>query len=247
MSHESFVRRAPEIAEEILAKTAKLPESLKPFTRNLFEKEASQDTDRLRLPARMTLADLQKLASGNKVDLPKVASVKAEEYGSVADGLRKIASRAAEETKADVLAAAVTILEKDAARAAARAAVRPPRAPRPPAAPPAAVGSGVQPKQHFLGGMLWPSHRAEHVRWKQLFKAEEAKIPETAAYKAREAREAFGLKEKAETEALKQSPELKRQLIGTLPMAGLAVGVPLAAAAALRGGKNKEESVKIYK
>lgn len=117
MSNASFVRRAPEIAEEILAKTANLPKDLKSFARNLFEKEASTQTDSLKMPARMTISDLRKIAAGNKVNLPKIASVKAEEYGGVADGLRKMAERHAKETRDDVLALALTILEKGAAGA----------------------------------------------------------------------------------------------------------------------------------
>lgn len=244
MSNESFVRRAPEIAEEILAKTANLPKDLKSFTRNLFEKEASVETDSLKMPARMTVADLRKIAAGNKVDLPKIASVKAEEYGSVADELKKIAARHAEETRDDVLAAAVTILEKDAAKGGI-----PRRAPAP-RAPAAPVGSGIAPKPHGFFKRLFGGEQtqAEYRRFKALEAAEEAKIPGTAAHAAQQSAESLGLKPKAEAEAIKQGPELRRQLISALPMTGLALGVPVAAGVAMSGRKDRDgESVKIYK
>lgn len=106
----SFVKSAPELAEEILAKTAMLPKDLKSFPRELLEKEASTDTEKLELPKRMSVADLQKLASEKKIDLPNPGPVKADDYASVAGDLQKIAKAHEDETARDVFSTAAAIV-----------------------------------------------------------------------------------------------------------------------------------------
>lgn len=113
------MKRAPEIAEEILAKVAGLPKSLQSFPRELLEKQAADRREKLELPKPMTLADLQKTASDNQVDLPKIASVKPEEFSSIAADLVKIAERQSDDSE-DVMLTAIAIvaqrhLEKEAA------------------------------------------------------------------------------------------------------------------------------------
>ncbi len=121
MTQESFVKRAPEIAEGILAKVAALPvlpEGLRSFSKDLMSKEASSEEEKLQSPKRMTLAELQKLASGNKVDLPKVASVSTDSSSEIVASLRKIADRHEQENAEDVFAAAAAIVahSKEAAQ-----------------------------------------------------------------------------------------------------------------------------------
>lgn len=118
---EPFVRRAPEIAEEILAKTASLPKDLRAFTKALFEKTASVKEEKLQLPQRLTLDDLRKIASTKQVDLPDVGNTPVDSSSSVVGDLRKLAHRYEVEESNDALATAAAIfLEKSAA--AARAA-----------------------------------------------------------------------------------------------------------------------------
>jgi hypothetical protein len=115
----SFIKRAPELAEEILLKAASpLPESLRSFSRDLLEKKAVDERERLQLPVRMTLADLQKIAHGKQVDLPKIASVSSEEFGDVAESLRKIAARGERELAEDVFMTAAAMVESRQEKAA---------------------------------------------------------------------------------------------------------------------------------
>ena len=231
MPNASFVRRAPEIAEEILAKMAILPKDLKSFTRNLLEKEASAQADSLKMPARMTIADLRKIAAGNKVDLPKVASVKAEEYGSVADGLRKMAERHAGETRDDVLALAVTILEKSAGAAAGGSVVRG-----------GGFWKGVK-SWVVPGSREFKARQLSGARHKRLLAEQEAHTPGTEASAERE----WAAKTKREGEAAERASE---RWTGTAksvaPSVALGIGVPMGASA-LTGTRGREKKVEIYK
>jgi hypothetical protein len=113
LTQASFVKRAPEIAEGILAKMAALPilpDGLRSFSKDLLTKEASTEEEKLQAPKRMSLAELQKLASGNKVDLPKVAAVSTDSSSEIADALKKIAARHEEENAEDVFASAAAIV-----------------------------------------------------------------------------------------------------------------------------------------
>lgn len=94
MTHASFVKRAPEIAEEILLKAAesRLPSGLKAFSKSLLNKEASDDREKLSLPTRMSLAELQKLAHENKTDLPTVEITSVDDWSDTAASLVKIAT-----------------------------------------------------------------------------------------------------------------------------------------------------------
>lgn len=227
MSNASFVRRAPEIAEEILAKTANLPKDLQTFTRGLFEKEAAQVGDPLKMPARMTIADLQKVASANKVDLPKVGAAPSDEYGSVAEGLRKMAEHHANETRDDILAAAVAIMEKSAQGGAAAVAG------------PAARGGGAG---HFLKSWLAPGSRPfkarqlAGARHKRLLAEQEARTPGTVASAEREWSSHLAKQRE-------QAAESTRQWTGTVksvatPVA-VGVGVPAGAMAMKPEGKKE--------
>lgn len=230
MSNASFVRRAPEIAEEILAKTANLPKDLQTFTRGLFEKEAAQVGDPLKMPARMTIADLQKVASANKVDLPKVGAAPSDEYGSVAEGLRKMAEHHANETRDDILAAAVAIMEKTGAgwaqtiAAPFRAAGR------------AAAGAGKGIASIIPGTKGYRARVIEKAKWeKQLagIRAETPSRPEwTAAQEAAKTHAEGVAKQKARTETLKT-------VSGVAPAVALGVGVPTGAMALRPEGKKE--------
>lgn len=234
MSHASFVRRAPDIAEEILAKTAGvLPGALKSFTRDLLTKEASAKEEALRLPARVTLEDLRKVASGNGTSLPKVAQARSEEAPSIVEGLRKIAERHEQEEADDVLASAVAILEKKAV-----VAVMSPML-------------GRAPKPKLFGGFYSPGASAEHKLWKAKHRAEMAEIPGTTEWSHVEGVKGLAEAEKAKAEAIRRGSETKAQLVQQMPMAlpltGAAIGTPLAVAAMSKDKRKDGETVKIYK
>jgi hypothetical protein len=111
MSNASFVKRAPEIAEEILLKAAssRLPDALKSFSKTLLNKEASDDREKLSLPSRMSLAELQKLAHDNKTDLPIVSVASADDWSDVAASLVKIASRHKDEASKEIFKAGMKL------------------------------------------------------------------------------------------------------------------------------------------
>jgi hypothetical protein len=237
------VQRAPAIAEEILAKTASLPESLRSFTKSLLTKESSKDEgDRLELPKRMTLGELSKIAHENKVDLPKIQGVKSDDYAKVASELIAIAKREEQKEANDVFESAAAIVaanhEKQAARGAAAAKML------------GGAGRGplsvAKPQLHgLLDRMaLFPGYtqrRAEHELGKAVQARDVAKIQATTPHPADPLAEI----EKHKTE---KRHEFAEKALGVAPMMGLAVGTPLAAAALLakdRGGKKEE--VKIYK
>lgn len=90
----SFVKRAPEIAEEILLKASdsRLPGDLKAFSKSLLNKEASDDREKLVAPARMSLADLQKVAHENKTVLPSVTVSSVDDWADTVASLTKVAA-----------------------------------------------------------------------------------------------------------------------------------------------------------
>lgn len=90
----SFVKRAPEIAEEILLKASdsRLPGDLKAFSKSLLNKEASDDREKLVAPARMSLADLQKVAHENKTVLPTVTVSSVDDWADTVASLTKVAA-----------------------------------------------------------------------------------------------------------------------------------------------------------
>lgn len=119
---EPFVKRAPDIAEEILQKTASLPEDLRSFTRTLLTKTASTQEEKLEAPKRTTWAELAKIAQENKVVLPEVKPVASEAGPEIAENLKKVAQHHRDETSNDILATAAAIFlegkKKDAEKAA---------------------------------------------------------------------------------------------------------------------------------
>ena len=119
---EPFVKRAPEIAEEILLKAADshLPKDLRSFAKELFEKQASVDEEKLELPKRISLDDLKKMAQAKGVDLPKV-DVNTNAAPEVATDLRKIAERAEKDEINDVLSTAAAIFLEGREKVADRA------------------------------------------------------------------------------------------------------------------------------
>jgi len=244
VSH-SFVRRAPDIAEEILAKTASLPESLKNFTRALLTKEASDEKDRLELPKRMSLSELSKLAHTNKVDLPKVPDVQTDDYSKVASELLAIAKRGEEAEAREIFETATSIVASGHEKVARGGS--------------ATLGGGLRlaPKPHGFLSRIIPGAggykaRAEHEMF--LAKKHEAlgKIPGTPEHTSIEGERAVAAKARAEAAEAARGPERRSELaekaIAVAPMVAAGVGTPLAAAALLRGGNGrKKEEVKIYK
>jgi hypothetical protein len=107
----SFVKRAPEIAEEILLKAASgyLPDVLKPYAKNLLTKEASDDREKLVAPGRMSLAELQKLAHSNGTDLPAVSVTNVDGWSETAASLVKIAGRHRDEASSEIFKAGMKL------------------------------------------------------------------------------------------------------------------------------------------
>lgn len=108
MGHtDPFAKRAPEIAEEILRKSASLPEGLREFSRSLMNKSAQPEDD-FEVPERMTLEDLRKTAAGKQAteEAPKIAQVSIDSALEFAGLMEKTASANEQEVAQDILAAA---------------------------------------------------------------------------------------------------------------------------------------------
>lgn len=223
----SFVKSAPELAEEILAKTAMLPKDLKSFPRELLEKEASTDTEKLELPKRLSIADLQKIASEKKIDLPNPGPVKADDYASVAGDLQKIAKAHEDETAKDVFstAAAIVAHQKESG-----------------------IGSA-------LSGMI-PGTAAYHTRMfaretaQAARAAPRAKIHGTPEFRAKI--EEQGLKKtKAEATAQRYSEaegkKTIREGIGVLPSVAVGTGLAVAGPSVLAKPPKRERHITIAK
>jgi hypothetical protein len=244
VSH-SFVQRAPAIAEEILAKTASLPESLRSFTKNLLTKESSKDEgDRLELPKRMTLGELSKIAHENKVDLPKIHGVKSDDYAKIASELVAIAKREEQREANEVFESAAAIVaanhEKQAAQGAAAKMI--------------GGAAGVVARPHGLFARMRPGAgghlaKAEHEMFKAKHQAALAKVPGTPEHSTARAGAAVEETARAPERAAERRSELAEKAIAITPMVAAGVGAPLAAAALLasKGRGEKKEEVKIYK
>jgi hypothetical protein len=233
----SFVKRAPDIAEEILLKASELPSSLRSFSKSLLTKEASLDKEKLELPKRISLSELQKLASENRVDLPNIGAVDSSEYGTVSSQLVKIAKRHEEETSRDILASAAALVASRETKEAARVTATPRSLGPRPQAP------GFWSRQF---GRLFPGgEHGARLREYQLRRAAyegqlERRIPRPA--------DPLVEAEKVKAERAAQTGRTVEKAIAVMPLTALGVGTPLAAAALLRGGeKAKKEEVKIYK
>jgi hypothetical protein len=233
------VQRAPAIAEEILAKTASLPESLRSFTKDLLTKESSKDEgDRLELPKRMTLGELSKIAHENKVDLPKIQGVKSDDYTKISSELVTIAKREEQREANEVFESAAAIVaanhEKQAAKGRAAAKL---------------LGGGTfgvaKPKLHGILGRLpiapgYTQRRAEHELATAVQARDVAKVQATTPHPADPLAEI----EKHKTE---KRHEFAEKALAVSPMIAAGIGTPLAAAALLRDKGGKKEEVKIYK
>lgn len=223
----SFVKSAPELAEEILAKTAMLPKDLKSFPRELLEKEASTETEKLELPKRLTIADLQKIASEKKIDLPNPGPVKADDYASVAGELKKIAKAHEEETAKDVFinAAAIVVHQKESGLGGALSSMIP--------------GTAAYHTRMFA------RETAQAAR-----AAPRAKIHGTPEFRAKI--EEKGLKKtKAEATAQRYSEaegkKTIREGIGVLPSVAVGTGLAIAGPAALAKPTKRERHITIAK
>ena len=228
----SFVKSAPELAEEILAKTAMLPKDLKSFPRELLEKEASTDTEKLELPKRLSIEDLKKIASEKKVDLPTPDPVNADDYASIAGDLQKIAKAHEQETAQDVLATAAAIVahKKEG-------------------------GAKWEGFKRTVSGM-WPGSAEYHVRMGAREQAQaarvkhRAKIPGTPEYKAK--LEETALKEtKAERAAKLRGEaagrETAREFAQAIPGAAIGTGLAVSAPAVLKKDPKRERHITIAK
>lgn len=250
----SFVQSAPEIAEEILLKISGLPKGLKSFPKDLLSKEASDQTEKLELPRRMSLAELQKIAHKNEVDLPKIGSVSSDSWSDICGDLRKIAevneeAQAREVFETGAAMAAQTKIAMPPAGAVVQAAGRVARAPRPRvSAPRGAVGTGPTPQpRHPLARIFSEPATREHAAWRAHQEAGMAKIPGTAQHASASEASRQSAATKNEGEASRGRHELASHAIATAPMLGLAAGTPLAAAAILKSKDKSKEEVKIYK
>jgi len=247
----SFVKRAPEIAEELLLKAGGFtPDALKKFSKDLLSKEASGQGESLEIPKRMTLADLQKSAAP-KAELPKVSGVKVEDWQKIASDLSKLAERSEEENARDIFeTAAALVMKKQAASASVSLTAG--RTPRPMAPKPKMFSSTgdvplAQP-QGALKRMFSEPARREHEMYRAQHGAQMAKIPGTREHAQVEGTKALKEEARSHSEAQKGRHDLASHAIATAPMAAMAVGTPLAAAALLKSKDDKKkEEVKIYK
>lgn len=223
----SFVKNAPEIAEEILLKAASLPEGLRSFSRSLLEKQAVDTREKLQLPTRMTLADLQKMAHSNEVDLPKVASVKSDDFADIASQLRKVAERRDEDLAHEIFETAVALV---ASKQTKEAAV--PRLNL--TAPPTLlqrVRAGIMPHSP-----IGQEVREFHARGEQRISGVEAKTPGSKAYAAETEREHAKKWREQQADKEKSHATTTRGAIKALP--AIATG---SAAAVIGAGKLTEK------
>ncbi len=227
----SFAKNAPEVAEEILSKVASLPKELSDFSRALLTKEASGEKEKLALPARLSLADLQKMASGNKTDLPKVDGVSSDDWKKIASDLSSIAKRGEEEEARDVLAGAAALVAHRKEAVVARITQAPIASPTAGTRIKAFFGHTPS-KQHVELDSL--RHQVEVGKLRK-------KLPKDPLVQAEE------VKADAAKSISEKRHRLAEHTIATAPAIGLAAGTPLAAAALMKGDKEKKEEVKIYK
>lgn len=231
---DSFVKKAPEIAEEILRKAASLPGPLSAFSRDLLTKEASDEREKLALPKRMTLDDLRKVAASKGADLPKVASAPTSEFSKVAAELRAVVERGEKEIAEDILAtAAALVMQKQAAVSIGMGRGTP----------------GVLTRvKAFLGSKpaKYDVAEWEAVRRGQVAKAME-KDPTSPVAQLKHERQRDIAEAKAQEAASRHRSQTAEKMIAATPAIGLGVGTPLAAAALLKSDKGKKEEVKIYK
>lgn len=220
----SFVKSAPEIAEEILLKTAGLPDSLRSFPRTLFEKEAVDTREKLQLPTRMTLSDLQKLAHETKTDLPRIAGVQSDEYTDVASQLRKIAAHAEEEEAREIFETGAALA---ASKTAAAAILKFPAKDIP------TVGTKIK---AFFGS---PAAKEKTIKFEQHLSGLKAESAGTREYSAVTEREhAKGMRELVE-KAQKEHSKRIGEGIKAIPGAAGAAAVGIAGAAALKPQEKK--------
>jgi Cu/Ag efflux protein CusF len=259
----SFVKRAPEIAEEILLKAASgyLPDVLRTYAKNLLSKEASDDREKLVAPERMALSELQKIAHSNKVTLPLIASVNSDDWSSIAGDLVKMASRHEAENGREIFenAAAMVAMRKEAggvARGARRAAGAAAGAGRAAGAAAAHAPAVHVPQPQGKFKQWWHGKDSpvdfEHRAWEGGQRASLSRISGTtenvAANEAARQSAASAAESSAKADAQKRHFDLKDKAVSSHhgPLMAAAVGVPVAAMA-MRRDPAKREDVRIYK
>jgi hypothetical protein len=235
------VKRAPEIAEEILLKVSdsRLPSDLKAFSKALLSKEASDDREKLVAPARMSLAELQKIAHSNGTSLPVVAVTNVDDWADTAASLTKIASRHETENAREIFenATALVATKTSAARMnvgrGGRGAVQAVHAAQP---------QGVF-KRLFGGEAV----HAEHNEWRANRDAHMATIPGTKQHSNALQAQAAKSESAAKSQLDERNQNLKEKAVThTAPLMAAAVGLPMAAMA-MRREPAKKEDVRIYK
>lgn len=243
-----FVKRAPEIAEEILAKVASLPAGLQTFSQDLLTKTAAPAEEKLVYPGRLSLEDLRKAAAGRGVDLPKVAAVPTADAEKVAGDLRALAKRAAAAAAEDIALTAAAIVAEGQEKAAMRVQPRPrTRVPRPAPVGRATSVLAAQPHNPFKR-LFSEKSRREHELWRAKANEQMGKVEGTPQHTQRMGEKALADEARHREDASKRRTDFAEKAISAAPAMGLAVGVPLAAAAALKPGpREKREEVKIYK
>jgi hypothetical protein len=240
----SFVKRAPEIAEEILLKAASgyLPDVLRPYAKALLSKEASDDREKLVAPERMALSELQKIAHSNKVSLPVITSVNSDDWSSIAGDLVKVASRHEAENGREIFenAAAMVALKKEAGvvRGAGGGAV-------------AARVAGHARPLGFWGKMFAGKARryegeiadaAQHAQLSTMpGTRQHAAAQDLASQAASRAADSS-----AAADAVRRGQDIKEKAVSHAPLMAAAIGIP-AAAIAMRREPAKREDVRIYK
>jgi uncharacterized membrane protein len=216
-----------------------LPKDLKSFPRELLEKEASVSTEKLELPKRLSVADLQKIASEKKVDLPTPGAVNADDYASIAGDLQKIAKAHEQETAQDVLATAAAIVAHQKQGGAKWEAVK------------GGVGASVRGVQSMIPGTseyhirMGAREQAQAARTKHRAKIvgtpeHRAKIEETALKETKAERAA-----KLRSEAAGR--ETTREFAQALPGAAIGTGLAVSAPAVLKKDPKRERHITIAK
>lgn len=226
----SFVKNAPEIAEEILLKAAELPEGLRSFSRSLLEKQAVDTREKLQLPPRMTLADLQKMAHSNEVDLPKVACGKSDDFADVAGQLRKVAERRDEELSQEIFQDAAALV---AAKHEKAAKITLP-------ADSASFAQRMHAKFISNKSPLSLAVQTQEAEGQAALSLARAKIHGSHEHTAARDVAKSEAHSKNEAAAAKSHAKLVTHGIGAIPAVATGVGAAVAGAAALKPGDKKE-------